>query len=136
NIEMSMFSIDFFKRFAELVAVEGEAPDVGWKDWGYLFVVPPDGEQALLRNHEVQRRHGVNVELLDRKALQARYPWMSCDDLALGALSPEDGWLDPNAVLQGFRKKALALGVTQLKDRVVDIYVSGGRVRSLELASG
>src|SRR5687768_11137690 len=118
NIEMSKFSIDFFKRFAEHVEVEGEAPAIGWKEWGYLFVVPPGEEKALERNYEVQRMHGVNVELLDRQQLKTRYPWMHCDDLALGALSPEDGWLDPNAVLQGLRKKALALGATQVKDRV------------------
>ena len=136
NIEMSKFSIDFFKRFAEQVAVDGEAPEIGWKEWGYLFVVPPGHEQVLERNYKVQTEHGVKVELLEHKALKARYPWMHCDDLALGALSPEDGWLDPNGVLQGFRKKALALGVTQLKDRVVDLFVSGHRVRSVELASG
>jgi FAD-dependent oxidoreductase domain-containing protein 1 len=136
NIEMSKFSIGFFKRFAEHVEVNGEAPDIGWKEGGYLFVVPPGHEQVLERNYKVQREHGVNVELLDRAALKARYPWMRCDDLALGALSPEDGWLDPNGVLQGFRKQAVALGVEQIKDRVVDLFVSGQHVRSLELASG
>ena len=136
NIEMSKFSIDFFKGFAKHVAVDGDAPDVGWKEWGYLFVVPPGHEQVLERNYKVQAAHGVEVELLDRDALKARYPWMQCDDLALGALSPQDGWLDPNAVLQGFRKKAVALGVEQIRDRVVDLYVAERRVRAVELASG
>jgi FAD-dependent oxidoreductase domain-containing protein 1 len=136
NIEMSKFSIDFFKRFTEHIAVNGEAPEIGWKEWGYLFVVPPGDEQVLERNYKVQAEHGVKVELLDQKALKARYPWLHCDDLALGALSPEDGWLDPNGVLQGLRKKAIALGVTQIKDRVVDLFVSEHRVRSVELASG
>lgn len=136
NIEMSKMSIDFFKQFAEHVAVNCEAQELGWKEYGYLFVVPPGHESVLERNYEIQHEHGVKVELLDRKALKERYPWMYCDDLALGALSPEDGWLDPNGVLQGFRKKALALGVTQIKDRVVDLFVSGHRVRHLELASG
>lgn len=136
NIEMSKVSIDFFKQFPEHVAVEGEAPDLAWKEYGYLFVVPPGHESVLERNYKIQHEHGVKVELLDQKALKARYPWMYCDDLALGALSPEDGWLDPNGVLQGFRKKALALGVEQIKDRVVDLFVSEHRVRHLELASG
>jgi glycine/D-amino acid oxidase-like deaminating enzyme len=78
----------------------------------------------------------VKVELLDRDALAARYPWMRCDDLALGVLSPEDGWLDPNSVLQGFRKKAQALGAEMLRDRVVGLYTSGARVTEIELASG
>src|SRR6185295_12867357 len=132
NIEMSKFSIDFFKQFAYHVAVNGDAPELGWKEYGYLFVVPPGHENVLERNYKTQREHGVNVELLDRESLKARYPWMYCDDLALGALSPEDGWLDPNGVLQGFRKKALALGATQIRDRVVDLFVADHGVRSIE----
>jgi glycine/D-amino acid oxidase-like deaminating enzyme len=136
NIEMSKFSIDFFKRFAEHVAVDGEAPEIGWKQWGYLFVVPPGHERVLERNHALQVERGVQVELLDRSALESRYPWMHCEDLALGALSPEDGWLDPNAALQGFRKKGAALGAEHVKDRVIDLFVADRRVRALELASG
>lgn len=41
NIEMSKMSIDFFKQFAEHVAVNCEAQELGWKEYGYLFVVPP-----------------------------------------------------------------------------------------------
>lgn len=136
NILMSNFSIDFFKRFAQHVAVDGEAPDVGWKEQGYLFIVPRGHEHILERNHRVQTEHGARVELLDTRALADRYPWLRTDDLALGALSPEDGWLDPNAVLQGFRKKAIAMGTIQIRDRVVDLLVAHNRVSALELASG
>jgi glycine/D-amino acid oxidase-like deaminating enzyme len=79
---------------------------------------------------------GVKVELMDRGRIAERFPWMRSDDLALGVLSPEDGWLDPNSALQGFRRKAQALGVEFLRERVVEVYVSGTRVRELELASG
>jgi FAD-dependent oxidoreductase domain-containing protein 1 len=136
NIRMSQFSIDFFKDFQRHVAVDGHAPDVQWKEWGYLFVVGPGHEQVLEENYQVQASLGVNVELLDRAEIASRYPWMKSDDLALGALSPEDGWLDPNSVLQGLRKKAQAMGVVFLRDRVVDLYMRGRRVAELELASG
>lgn len=136
NIRMSQFSIGFFKDFARHVAVDGHAPDVQWKEWGYLFVVGPGHEKVLEDNYRVQQGLGVNVELLDRAQIASRYPWMRSDDLALGALSPEDGWLDPNSVLQGFRKKAQAMGAVFLRDRVVDLYTSGNKVVELELASG
>jgi glycine/D-amino acid oxidase-like deaminating enzyme len=58
---------------------------------------------------------------------------MRCDDLALGVLSPEDGWLDPNSVLQGFRRDAHA---EFIRDRVVGLSVRGACVSELELASG
>ena len=136
NIRMSQFSIEFFKEFGRHLAVDGHAPDVQWRQWGYLFVAGAGHEKALEANHGVQQGLGVKVELLDRAAIATRYPWMRSDDLALGVLSPEDGWLDPNSVLQGLRKKAQAMGAKFLRDRVVEVYTEGRKVVALELATG
>jgi glycine/D-amino acid oxidase-like deaminating enzyme len=136
NIRMSQFSIEFFKDFQEHVAVDGYAPDVQWKEQGYLFVVGRGHEKVLEANYRTQASLGVKVELLDRSRIASKYPWMRTDDLALGVLSPEDGWLDAASVLQGFRKKARALGADFRQDRVVELYTAGKRVSGLELASG
>jgi glycine/D-amino acid oxidase-like deaminating enzyme len=120
---MSQFSIDFLKGW----------PEVQWKEGGYLFVVGPGHEKVLEANFRTQQRLGVHVDLLDRRRIAERYPWMRSDDLALGVLSPHDGWLDPNSVLQGFRQKA---GAQFIRDRVVGVQVDGKRVRRLDLASG
>ena len=136
NILMSQFSIDFFKNFSHHVGVDGEAPDVQWKEGGYLFVVGEGHEKVLEANYRTEQSLGVNVEWMDGAAIAARYPWMRSDDLACGVLSPEDGWLDPNSVLQGFRKKAQALGAELMKDRVIELHVGSRRVTGLELASG
>ena len=125
NIEMSNFSI----------AHIGAMLDVGWKKGGYLFIVPPEGVDALRANHEIQREHGVNVELLDRAALQARFPSMRTDDLAAGAHSLDDGWCDPHSLLQGLKKQARAAGVAYVKDKVVGFETSGQAVRKAKLAS-
>ena len=125
NIRMSQFSIEFLKSF-----------DVGWKERGYLFVVGAGHASVLEANARTQEGLGVKVELMGRGQIAARYPWMHCDDLALGVLSPEDGWLDPNSVLQGLRKKAQALGAEFLRDRVADVHVGSKRVTELGLASG
>jgi len=126
NIRMSQFSIEFLKAW----------PEVQWRERGYLFVVGEDHAEVLEGNCRTQESLGVKVELMDRSRIAARYPWMRTDDLALGVLSPEDGWLDPNSVLQGFRKQALALGARFIADRVVDVYIAGSAVTELELASG
>ena len=123
NIRMSQFSIEFLKAW----------DDVQWKQGGYLFVVGHGHEKVLEANYRTQKSLGVHVELLERPALEARYPWMRCDDLALGALSPEDGWLDSNSALQGFRRNA---GARFVRDRVVGLAVRGRRVSELELESG
>ena len=136
NIQMSQFSIEFFKAFGTHMAVDGVAPEVEWKEGGYLFVVTAGHEKVLEQNYRTESDLGVKVELLERMQIAARYPWMRYEDLALGVLSQEDGWLDPNSVLQGFRKKSQAMGVTFHRDRVVDLYVNRKRVTEIELASG
>ena len=126
NIQMSNFSIDFISK----------TPDVGWKKGGYLFIVPPEGVDALQANYRTQRQHGVKVELLDRPALQARFPSMHTDDLAAGEHSLDDGWCDPHSLLQWFRRQARSLGVVYLKDRIVSFERNGGSVRKARLANG
>jgi glycine/D-amino acid oxidase-like deaminating enzyme len=138
NIQMSQFSIDWFQNFHQHVAVNGEAPDLNWKQRGYLFIVPPDAERvaSLQCHHRLQQGLGVKVEMLDPPALKQRFPSIEVTDLGAASLSPEDGWLDPNAVLQGLRKRALSLGATYLRDRVVGLEESGNLVRAAVLASG
>ena len=81
NIRMSQASMEFFARFAEYTAVAGEAPDLGWKPGGYLFVVDERAAAIVERNAATQRRLGVEVQLLDRAALAARFPSIRSDDL-------------------------------------------------------
>jgi glycine/D-amino acid oxidase-like deaminating enzyme len=61
---------------------------------------------------------------------------MSVDGIAAGVLTPEDGWCDPNGLLQGLRRKARALGAAYVDDRVVAIDHDATAVRALRLASG
>src|SRR6185295_7234044 len=119
NIEMSNFSIGFISALA----------DVGWKKGGYLFIVPAEGVGALKANYDTQRQLGVNVELLDRPALQSRFPSMRTDDLEVGVHSLDDGWCDPHSLLQTLKKEARAAGVAYVKDKVIGLEIDGTAVR-------
>ena len=147
NIQMSVASMEFFACWRQHIAVPGgdssntgEAPDLNWKEGGYLFVVDDRAASIVERNAARQREHGVEVHLLDRNELARRFPSIRNDDLTLAARTPGDGWLDPNAVLQGFRKKAQHLGATYLKDKVTAITLEGPRgaqrAGRVDLASG
>ena len=136
NIEMSKFSRDFIRRFPTDMAVDGREAPVDWVEGGYLFIVPPEGMALLEANFEIQRRHGCEVELLGPAALKARFPSMRVDDLGGGVHSVRDGWCDPNGLLQGFKRKALSLGVIYLQDRVAGLSSSAHRVLTARLASG
>ena len=136
NIEMSLFSIDFIRRFPQAMATAGRDAPVDWVQGGYLFIVPGEYVAMLECNFEVQRAHGCNVDLLDAPGLTARFPSMRVDDLAAGVHSPDDGWCDPFQLLQGFKRKAIDLGVNYVVDEVVALEVAGKAVRATRLASG
>ena len=53
----------------------------------------------------------MNVEWLAPDKLKERFPSMHVADLGAAVQSHDDGWLDPYAVLMGFRRKVKSLGV-------------------------
>jgi FAD-dependent oxidoreductase domain-containing protein 1 len=136
NIEMSNYSIPFYESFAEHCTVDGEPPEIGFKRDGYLFIVPPEGVGIIERNHALQTSLGVKVDLLDRDALQRRFPAMNVSDIGAASHAPEDGCLEPNGALQGFRKKARSQGAEYLAEKVVAMTAEGSAVRTVTLSNG
>ncbi|MCG8355941.1 MAG: FAD-binding oxidoreductase [Kiloniellales bacterium] len=137
NVEMSLFGVDFVRKAAETLAVEGEGPDLAFKEHGYLFLASASGLPVLDANCALQRRLGAKVARLDPSGLAARFPWLNVDGLAGGALGlANEGWIDPNALLHGFRRKARALGARFVTDEVVKIAADARRIEGLSLRDG
>jgi sarcosine oxidase len=136
NIRMSLFGAAFFREAAERLAVGDERPDLGIRVQGYLFLASAAGAAQLVANVRLQRELGADVELLDPPALAERFPWLARDGLVAGAFGPQEGWIDPHALLHAFRRKAIALGVEYRRDEAVGLERDGRRVTGLRLASG
>jgi FAD-dependent oxidoreductase domain-containing protein 1 len=136
NIRLSQYSIPFFERFATTMAVDDEPALIGFKKNGYLFIVPPGARDTLRTNFEAQEREGVRVTWLEPWEIAAKFPSMRVDDLGAGVYSPDDGWLDPHSVLQGFRRKARSLGAEFISDEVVGVETERGLARTVTLKSG
>ncbi|MFC7882599.1 NAD(P)/FAD-dependent oxidoreductase [Streptomyces sp. NPDC057376] len=136
NIELSNYSISFFDEFSETMAVDGVNADLGLKKNGYLFIVPPSDRDVLKQNFEVEQRLGCNVVWLEPEELKDKFPSMNVTDLGAAVHSPDDGWLDPNSVLTGFRNKARSLGAAFVADEVVGMRRDGNRVTRAHLRSG
>jgi sarcosine oxidase len=134
NIRMSQFGVAFLRAAAETLAIDGEAPDVAFREQGYLFLASEGGLATLVETHRRQVALGAAVALLAADALAARFPWLSVDGVAAGALGLRDeGWFDPSALLHALRRKARALGVTYAADEVVGFDVRNGRVVGVRL---
>ena len=137
NVLMSLFSLQFFRDARELLAVDGEGPDLAFKEHGYLFLASPAGLPVLQANRALQRELGAEIALLDRADLAERFPWLSLEGLAGGGFGESgEGWLDPSAVLHGFRRKAQAQGAQYRTDEVVGIARDGATIASVSLAGG
>jgi sarcosine oxidase len=134
NIEMSLFGARFVKDAAETLAVDGECPDLGFREQGYLFLASAAGLAVLEANCRLQRSLGAETALLAPAEIAERFPWLDTDDLAgAGYGAANEGWIDPAGLLQALRRKARDLGALYLKDEVVGIDLDRGRVAGVRL---
>jgi len=137
NIRLSQFGSSFLKSVGEHLSVDGEAPAIGFKERGYLFLATAQGLGILQSNHHTQCAENVDVSLLTPAQLQSRFPWLNVDDLSAGSLgNTGEGWLDAYALMQGFRRKALSLGVQYRQARVEALSRQGRLVTSARLSTG
>jgi glycine/D-amino acid oxidase-like deaminating enzyme len=136
NIWMSKYSLGFYQRFAETMAVDDAPAEINFRALGYLFLVGKDGIEQMRANYRLQLAEGVRAELWDRKTVARHFPSLGTADVELATYSPDDGWIDPESALRGFRRKAEHLGVRYVQDRVRTLATSGSQVTNGRLQSG
>lgn len=128
NIAISQAGIAFLREVA------GE---IGLVEPGYLYLADAAGRDALARQHAVQRRCGAAVALYAPAELARRFPWLDAGDLALGSLGlVGEGWFDGYALLQLFRRRAIAAGARYITDEAIGFERRGGRIAAVQLARG
>ena len=137
NIEMSRYGREVYKDFARLMDVDGLPGGFDFLEKGYLYLVAGAEDVAIAEESwRVQTSLGVPNDFLDRDGVAARFASMNVADIDAAIHAPQDGFIDPNAAVLGFRRKAISLGVEYIQDKVVDIEVSGGLARHVVLGSG
>ncbi len=137
NIEIGLYGAQVIRQAGTLLEIEGEAPEVGFRENGYLLLAPEDGLDVMRANHDLQCRLGARIDHLDPAALGARFPALATEGLAGGFLgAANEGWYDPYALLQAFKRKARSLGARYLTDEAVGLTRDGKRITGVELASG
>ena len=136
NVEMSQYGLAFYQTFGDHMAIDGDKPDVSLRQQGYLFLIGEQSRETAVAVNKLQRELGAKNELLAPDAIRQRFPSLLVDDVALGSFGPEDGWMDPHAILQGFRKKAGILGASHITGDVEAIAIADGRATGVVLADG
>lgn len=137
NIAIGRFGIAFLRELHEHLAVDGEVPELGLHEGGYLYLASAEGAAVLCQNHALQRAQGADVALLGPQELVARFPWLSAEGVALASLGLSgEGWFDGYGLLRAFRRRAVAQGARFLADEVVAVRRRGAEVAAVELAQG
>jgi FAD-dependent oxidoreductase domain-containing protein 1 len=137
NIRISLFGIAFLRAIADHLSVDGERPEIGLREGGYLYCASEAGAGALAENHAIQAAQGADILLMDPAGLKERFPWLNVDDLAAGTWGRSgEGWFDGWGLLQAFRRKARSLGAEYRAGQVVGLDREGNRVTGVRLADG
>jgi sarcosine oxidase subunit beta len=134
NIQMSLFSMEYFRRFRDLTGV-----DPGYRPRGYLFLASTEEQLGQLNSfRKIQQQSGLDdVEIIDAESIARMIPQLRTDDLVGGAFRQQDGFIDPLSVMNGFTKAALRCGAELLiGTNVKGIGVHAGRVISVETDNG
>src|SRR5690606_35670541 len=78
NVKISQFGVQFINGFAECMAPfyqDEPAPDLGFREHGYLYCVSPDGVTAARERVELQCSLGAHTVFLEPGPLKDRFPW-------------------------------------------------------------
>src|SRR5690625_3408503 len=137
SVRISQFGISFIRDFHNNVEVDGEAPDIGFHENGYLYLATDSGIDTLRENVAMQQDNGADTMLLTPAQISKQFPYIHTDDLAAGSWGRSgEGWFDSYGLLQGMRRRARSRGVEYIENTVTDIVREGARITHVVLASG
>lgn len=136
NVQISQFAYEFMESFEETMAVDDVRPHIAWHREGNLFLVEDPDRRRAESEMAMQRGLGCNVEWWSREKMGERLGRCNLDPFVGATYGPDEGPMDPYAVLMGFRRKARSMGADYLTDEVIEITTQGGAVSGVKLDSG
>ncbi len=136
NIRISQYAFQVLKRFKEDMSVKGEKPDLAFHQEGNLFLIYESGRNAAEKALLLQKKLGSDVEWLSAEKIRSRYPLYEPSPYSGGSFSPKDGHIDAYAFLMGYSRKARAMGVKFINDKVISLDKSYGQITGAHLESG
>ncbi len=136
NIRISQYSIDFYEKFDEAMAVNGEKAHAEFRQRGYLFLASETNWPLIEKNYHFQKRLGANVNLLSVEEALKIIPHLNPTGLVGASFGRKDGYLDPYGTLQGFIKKARNLGVRYVNDEITGILKDRSQVNGVTTRKG
>jgi sarcosine oxidase subunit beta len=144
KIRFSQYSYKRYMAFKDEFGV-----DPGFKKIGFLSVIPistKSEEEAiksisLIKHYiemtRIRQRLGVTTEIMDQEDIKHLVPVVNVEDIILGVFGPDDGVIDPDAIMQAYAKGARARGVSIRQGvKATGIEVNAGKVTGVHTTDG
>lgn len=133
TVRMALYSLHVFQNFAEVTG----GGDAGFVRTGFAILVEGKDRSGLEENVGMQRRLGVNTNVLTPDELTTLDPGIAGTNTAAIAYEPESGYADPAATTSSYVEAARRAGAQILQGtRVTGIEMTSGRVAAVETTSG
>ena len=124
EVQLALKSLEMFRNWAEITGAPGD-----FRRTGFVQLVPEKDIGSLKANVEMQRRLGVNVEILNPDELHKIEPDWYLDDVVAAAYEPDSGYGDGAGVANDFLAAARELGVEyRPRTGVTDFVLEGDRI--------
>jgi glycine/D-amino acid oxidase-like deaminating enzyme len=132
EVQLARKSLEMFRNWTEITAAPGD-----FRQTGFVQLVPEADLASLEKNVAMQRRLGVNVEILSVEELRKLEPDWYLEDGVAAAYEPDSGYGDGAGVANDFLAAARDLGVEyRPRTRVTDFLIQDGRVAGVATDHG
>lgn len=135
NLRMAMASVRMFESMNEDL---GYDDDIEFNQGGYLLLAYTDeGWNQFKKNVELQRAHGLKVDLLTPEGAKEVVPHLNTEGLLGATFCPTDGHCNPFKVTDAYAKAARRLGARiYTQTEVTGIKKQGDRISGVETSKG
>ena len=133
NVKLSIESIRLLEHFNDEVGSQ-----IDFHQDGYLFLLATqESVTSFEAGIEMQRRLGVDVDLLSPTEAQSLAPGLEVDGILAASFCARDGIADPNGVTMGFAKASQSAGAEIYREtEVTAIQRTEGRITAVETTRG
>ncbi|WP_042355494.1 NAD(P)/FAD-dependent oxidoreductase [Bacillus rubiinfantis] len=136
NMQLSKYSLQIYKDFAQTMAIDGEEMEIDFKQRGYLFLAKEEMMPKFEQHLKLQNENGINSRLLDKNELLGIIPELNIEDIAGGLYCSESGYLDPYSVMQGYIRNAKKLGAEYVYAEVDSLITDQDQIKGIKLVDG
>jgi len=132
EVQLALISLRMFENWREIVGAPGD-----FRKTGFVRIVLPQETERLKLNVEMQKRLGVNVQLIGKRDLHELEPDWNVDDVELAAYEPDSGYGDGAGVAGDFLTRAREMGVAYSpRTQATSLIGKGGQIQAVATDKG